>query len=97
MNIGEKLFSRRPGENEDVAAKRIKRNKRIFRDALDNTAGHELLRLLYSVSHPLAPRFTSDAKPEQAAFLDGEKHTIGILWLNGTSEKTFTPQQEINE
>lgn len=93
MNIGEKLFSKHPGENDDAAAKRINRNKRVFREALDNTAGHELLRLLYSMSHPLAPRFSTGATPEQAAFLDGEKHLIGQLWLNGTSQKTFTPQE----
>jgi hypothetical protein len=88
-NIGTTLFAPHPGERPETAKARIDSNRRVFREALDTPAGRALVRLLYSASHPLAPRFLAGETAEQAAFLDGERHLIGLLWLNGVSEPTM--------
>lgn len=85
--VGTLLFSPKPGEAPEAAAKRIEANGATFRKALDNTAGRDLLRLLYSESHPMFPRTGNGLTAEESAFLDGERSLIGLLWLNGTSEK----------
>lgn len=90
-NLGELLFAPKPGESPEVAAVRIDRNGQIFKAALNNQAGLELLRLLYAESHPMAPRFGGGRTTEDAAFLDGERSLIGLMWLNGTHETTLKP------
>lgn len=94
MNLGEKLFSAVPrnGETKEQAATRAKETGALFRRVFDNPDGKKLLRLLYSNSHPLAPRFAPGRSAEEAAFLDGERHLIGLLWANGTSETTMQPE-----
>lgn len=89
-NIGRTLFAPSPGESPEAAHSRIESNRKTFRAALDTPSGRDLVRLLYSASHPLAPRFLSGETSEEAAFLDGERHLIGLLWLNGVSEPSMT-------
>lgn len=87
MNIGEKLFSPKPrnGETKEQGIDRAKRMGELCRRVLDNPDGHTLIRALYAASNPLAPRFSPGRTPEDAAFLDGERHLIGLLWANGTT------------
>lgn len=92
-NIGETLFGPLTGEPPEATEARAEANKQVFERALNNQAGRELLRLLYSVSHPMAPRFGHGRTPEEAAFLDGERSLIGLLWLNGTNEKTMSTKE----
>lgn len=94
MNIGERLFSPVPvgGETPEQAAKRAEQNAALVRAVFGTPEGGRLLRLLYSVSHPLAPRFAPGRSSEEAAFLDGERHLIGLLWLNGTRDRTMHPE-----
>jgi hypothetical protein len=87
--IAQKLFAPRPGESEDESKKRIEDNGRTFKAALSTKEGKALLRLLYSESHPLWPRYGAGQTPEESAYLDGERCLIGCLWLNGTTDKTL--------
>ncbi len=98
MNLGEKLFSAEPRgldttpprkETDAEAKARVNETRLLFRKVFDNPDGKKLLKVLYSHSHPLAPRFVPGQSAEMAAFLDGERHFIGLLWLNGTSETTM--------
>lgn len=95
MNIGERLFSPVPigRETPEQAAKRAEENAALCRSVFGTVEGGKLLRLLYSVSHPLAPRFAPGRSAEEAAFLDGERHLIGLLWLNGRSDRTMNPDE----
>lgn len=79
MNIGEKLFAPREGERPDAYKAREAETMQIFRDALGTVEGQRLLNLLSSVSPPFAPRFSGKMDSHQAAFLDGEKHLLGLL------------------
>jgi hypothetical protein len=83
MNIGEKIFARRPTESEQAYQERVKETKQVFTNALNCDEGRQLLELLCFHSPPFAPRFTSGADPHQAAFLDGEKHLLGLLVIHG--------------
>ena len=95
MNLGQKLFSPEPrkGETPEQALLRVKETGELFRRVFDNPDGRRLVKLLYSHSHPLRPRFEPGLSTEQAAFLDGERSLIGLIWLNGVSEPTMTTQE----
>jgi len=85
MNVGEIIFAPREGETQQQTEDRQKEAKAIFQAALNNAEGKALLSLLIEASNPMGPRFMDDS-PEQAAFRDGEKSLIGLLWLNGTND-----------
>jgi hypothetical protein len=85
MNVGEIIFAPREGETPQQTEDRQKEAKGIFQAALNNAEGKALLALLKEASHPMGPRFMGDG-PEQAAFRDGEKSLIGLLWLNGLND-----------
>jgi len=102
INLGEKLFSAEPRaldvnpprrETAAEAEARVKQTQKLFRRVFDNADGKKLLKMLYTHSHPLAPRFGAGRSAEEAAFLDGERALIGLLWLNGTSEPTMNPMK----
>lgn len=86
-NIGEKIFGRRAGETEIIYDQRIEETKRIFSDALGTMEGQRLLNLLTHYSPPFGPRFLSQADSHHAAFLDGEKHLLGLLVVHGGGGK----------
>lgn len=86
MNVGEAIFAPREGETAEQTKARQAEAKAIFQNALNNDAGRALLAILKDASHPMEPRFLSGESTEAAAFRDGEKSLIGLLWLNGTNE-----------
>lgn len=95
MNLGQKLFSAIPQgkESKQEAALRVEETGKLFKRVFGTSDGKKLLKLLYSHSHPLAPRFAPGRSAEEVAFLDGERSLIGLLWLNGTSETTMNPDE----
>lgn len=78
-NVGEIIYSPIEGESEEQYEARVEEADKIFKNALGNQAGLDLLRLLSGASPPIAPRFLSGGTDTEAAFLDGEKHLIGLL------------------
>jgi len=81
-NIGEKLFGPRDGEPVEVHDKRTKELSKLIKNTFDTVEGRKLMKELVKASPPLEPRFGKDRSPEEAAFLDGEKHFLGLLLIH---------------
>jgi hypothetical protein len=88
-SVGEIIGERQSHETDEAYQKRCEDVSRKFKAVFNNAAGFEVLRLLYSASHPMAPRFGEGRTNEEAAYLDGERGLIAFLWLNGTNQKTI--------
>lgn len=85
-NVGEIIFEPRSSESKAEYDERVRLTSQKFKTVFDNPAGREVLNILVEASNPFAPRFGNNRTPEQAAFLDGERHLIGWLILNGTTK-----------
>lgn len=87
MTTGQILFDPNAiasGETPAQAKARVERNRKVFREALNNAHGKAMLALLTSVNPPYGPSFTGDFDPIKAAHRDGERGLISLMALNGT-------------
>ena len=85
-NVGEIIFEPRPKESQEEYDKRVGLIAQKLKTVFNNPAGLEVLNILVDASNPFAPRFGDSRTAEEAAFLDGERHIIGWLILNGTTK-----------
>lgn len=89
MTFGQSLFDPREGETPEETAARQEKTVSLLRRVFNTPDGRRALGLLCNACHPMEPRFLSGITPEQAAFRDGQRDVLGVLWLNGTTLKTF--------
>ena len=94
MTLSSLIFAKREGETDEAFKLRHDKAERVFRAALANKAGHELIQLIINHRNPTHARFGNGRNSETAAFIDGQSDVISTLMLYGTNLGISKPDEQ---